>query len=154
MHSFRKYHPSDREDLVKLFLSNVPAFFAQNELQDFINYLQEHPENYYLLLHHGVVIGAGGFYFKEKENEIRISWTMIHPSYHKMGQGRSLIEYCMKEARDRYPAVSFIVHTSQHAKDFYARLGFEVEHTEKNHWAPNLDLYIMRKENTGNISDA
>ena len=40
--------------------------------------------------------------------------------------------------------------TSQHAYQFYEKMGFELEKIEKEYWAKNFDLYIMQTRNNIN----
>jgi ribosomal protein S18 acetylase RimI-like enzyme len=37
-----------------------------------------------------------------------------------------------------------MVRTSQHAWRFFEKMGFELQKTEKNFWAPGFDLYQMK----------
>ena len=146
MFTFHKYTSTEQDDLVKLFMSNTPDWFATEELDHFTEYLNKLAQNYFVITHFDVTVGCGGFEYNAKENMAIITWTIIHPSYQRSGLGRQLIEYIMAKARHSHKDASFRVRTSQVAFGFFEKLGFKVIDTQRDHWAKGLDLYVMLKE--------
>jgi len=146
MYTFKEYEASDLDDVVKIFMANTPDYFAVTELDGFVHYLNDHSGKYYVIFHHGVTIGSGGFDYKEKENEIRLVWGMIHPAYQKMGIGKKLVEHRIAKARQMHKTAGIVVRTSQLAAGFFEKLNFKTIETEKDYWAKGLDLHIMQKD--------
>jgi ribosomal-protein-alanine N-acetyltransferase len=87
------------------------------------------------------IVGAGGYNILEKEG--RISWYFIHPDYHAQGIGKALVQHSLSELRQNEEIDRIIVRTSQHAWRFFEKMGFELQKTEQDFWAPGMDLYQM-----------
>jgi ribosomal-protein-alanine N-acetyltransferase len=109
----RPYNPKDKEQLINLLRLNTPAYFAPSEEKDYIDYLQHHADNYFLIEKEGVVLGAGGFNLLEENKLARISWDLVHPDAQGKGLGRMLTKYRIDKIRE-HPEVRVIaVRTSQ-----------------------------------------
>jgi hypothetical protein len=63
-----------REDCIKIFKSNMPKYFALEELPLFESFLDQYTEeNYFVVKMDGHVIGCGGFFWIQ-----RIIWLDYH----------------------------------------------------------------------------
>ena len=143
----RPYTKNDISDVIQLFRKNTPSFFDPKEEKDLINYLNHEIEDYFIVEQDTKVIGAGGINYFPKENAARISWDIIAPDIHGKGIGTQLVQYRMKHLANNTKVESIIVRTSQHTYKFYEKMGFELIKTEKDFWAKNFDLYIMKRSN-------
>jgi ribosomal protein S18 acetylase RimI-like enzyme len=142
--SLRKYRLEDWEELSKMFMLNVPLYFAEDE----INYLKKHLENYgetycVACLNKGIV-GAGGYYFK-KNGEARLSWFFTHPEYQNQGVGKSLVINAISHIK-KSGIIDIEVWTSQYASDFFSKFGFNPTKTVEDYWAPGIHLHKMKKK--------
>lgn len=140
----RKYTSRDQEKVVELLRLNCPEFFDLSEEEDFIGYLQQDSQNYFVVEGSGTIIGSGGInYGFDGGKTARISWDIIHPVQQGKGVGKSLTLYRIDQIKQN-PAVEMIsVRTTQLVYPFYQKLGFVVERTEKDYWAKGFDLYQM-----------
>lgn len=90
--SIRNYQISDQPFLIELIRSNVPRYFAESEVDDFVHYLESELENYWVLEVEDQIIGCGGVNFLDT-NKARISWDMIHPDFQGVGLGKELLNF-------------------------------------------------------------
>ena len=146
MISIRAYAPSDRNACLTIFHSNLPKYFAPEELPLFTNWLdQPELEDYFVLSVEGEVIGCGGFYGLSEHKQAILAWGMIHSAYHGQGYGRQLTLYRLERMRERYPGYALCLSTSQHTFGFYEKQGYVVREVIKDGFGEGLDKYIMEK---------
>ncbi len=141
----RPYHPDDAQHLVDLLRLNTPQYFHPSEESDFVEYLVNHAENYFVVEENGMVIGCGGYNYADNNSTAYISWDIVHPDFQGKGIGTQLLLHRIQEIRNTMTSGTLIVRTSQMTHQFYARYGFELEKTVKDYWAPGIDMYHMRR---------
>lgn len=142
----RKYNPNDLKELVSLLKLNTPKYFLESEEADFIDYLKNHREDYFVFEENNTIIGSGGINYFPETHSARISWDIIHPDFQSRGIGTSLTKFRL-HALKQNPAISSVtVRTSQLVFKFYEKMGFRLEKTEKNFWGEGFDLYQMTLE--------
>ncbi|HRI33360.1 MAG TPA: GNAT family N-acetyltransferase [Saprospiraceae bacterium] len=135
---------SDREALIQNMKCNVPEYFAESEIVEFMDYLNQNAEHYYVYEDQGKIIGSGGINYFLDEGVARISWDIIHPSHQNRGIGKQLVLYRINEIK-KIPKIKFIiVRTSQMVYPFYQQLGFELDFITKDYWVKGFDLYQMQ----------
>ncbi|ADY51103.1 GCN5-related N-acetyltransferase [Pseudopedobacter saltans DSM 12145] len=141
--NIRAYEQKDREPLLKILKQNVPLHFAELEVADFNNYLDEYVECYFVVESGITLIGAGGINLDKENNNAKISWDFISPDYQGKGIGSKLLKYRINIIQSMPDIKQIIVRTSQTAYQFYQKNGFVLEKVEKNYWADGFDLYYM-----------
>ncbi|WP_299391791.1 GNAT family N-acetyltransferase [uncultured Gelidibacter sp.] len=143
----RPYALQDEFQVIELLRQNIPASFDPSEEQDFIDYLKNGLEDYFVYDEHSKILGAGGINYLPEEQLARISWDMVDPKMHGKGIGKKLLEFRINHVKNN-PNVNMIdVRTSQLAYKYYQKFGFELMHIEKDYWAKNFDLYHMQQRN-------
>ncbi len=140
----RPYKTEDKSTLVHILRLNTPEYFDPSEEKDFIEYLNNHLESYFIVEEDNSIVGSGGINYFPEEETARISWDIIHPDYQGKGIGKALTLYRIEEIKRQPNIKQIIVRTTQLVYKFYGKMGFELEKTEKDFWAPGLDLYQMR----------
>lgn len=146
----RPYIVADRQALIAMLRLNTPQYFAPEEEEEFIDYLNNKREDYFVVEEAGQVIGAGGLNNFDNNTWVRISWDLVHPDFQGRGVGKALTLFRIEEVRKRTTVRLIQVRTSQLVYPFYEKLGFELEKVEKDFWAQGFDLYQMKMEiNTG-----
>lgn len=140
---FREYQASDIEDVIAVFLTNIPKYFVPAEEQQLREYLAEHPEDYYVLESGGEVVGAGGVALNEDET-ISLCWGMVRNDLIGTGRGKQLTLFRMEKARKKWGERDFMISTSQHTEGFYKKLGFETIERIPNGFGPGIDTCKMR----------
>ncbi|PRY13237.1 N-acetylglutamate synthase-like GNAT family acetyltransferase [Pontibacter ummariensis] len=141
----RAYSSNDKGKLVELLRLNTPEFFHPDEEKDFIEYLEQEAENYFVVEDAGMLVGAGGFNGGfDNGRTVRISWDIIHPDYQGKGIGKKLTRYRIDQIREDPAVKKIVVRTTQLVYGFYQKIGFELEKVEKDYWAEGFDLYQMK----------
>lgn len=139
----RSYLSTDKPKLLKLMELNVPIYFDRSEIADFDAYLDQQVEDYFVLEINQVILAGGGLNYSETRNQAILSWGMVHPDHHKQGKGTQLTQYRIKFAKSQSQVQEIIVRTSQFTYEFYQKMGFNLEKTERDFWAKGFDLYHM-----------
>ena len=142
----RAYTPSDRPACLAIFRSNLPKYFAPEELPLFISWLDKPGlTDYYVQEADGEVVGCGGFYVLPKQKQAILAWGMVHSALHGQGYGRRLTIYRLNRMQERYPGYTLCLSTSQHTFGFYEKQGYAVREVIKDGFGEGLDKYIMEK---------
>lgn len=141
----RPFQPGDREACLEVFDSNVPAYFSEDERQEFADFLDALPGPYLVLVDpSGRVVACGGYAVVEAGRRADLCWGMVRAELHRGGLGRRLSRERIAAARSSAPLAVVALNTSQHTVDFYRRLGFELASVEPNGYAHGLDRCEMR----------
>ncbi len=139
-----------REDCIKIFKSNLPKYFALEELPFFESFLdQDTEENYFVVKMDGHVIGCGGFFLDTKNNMAGLSWGMVHADYHGKGIGKALTQYRIDLLKKTYPSLPYKIETSQHTAEFYKKNGFRTVEIVRDGFSKGIDKYTMIMEVPG-----
>lgn len=139
----RIYEIKDKAAVLGLFDLNTPAFFAVEEKQDLIRYLDSELEYYCVLELGGSLAGCGGINFSKDGAHARISWDLIDPRLHGKGLGSLLLKHRLEILRTNKSVQTITVRTSQLAYLFYQKNGFVLVETQRDYWAKGFDLYRM-----------
>lgn len=135
------YQQADWPAVQQLFRLNTPLYFHPDEEKALAAYLNKHGDTYFTAAINGVPGGACGYHYTA-ENEGRISWTFVHPSYKGGGVGEALVNHCLAAVKTR-PVSKISVWTSNASWKFFQKFGFVLKRTEKDFWAAGLDLFYM-----------
>lgn len=151
MITIREYLPEHKNRLLQIFESNMPLYFAEEELQLFFNFLdrdalQRGP--YSVIFNDDTIVGCGGIALNQPSkytNELHVimTWGMIYNKIHKNGFGKELLLFRITQAKELYPEVKIALGTTQYTFPFFEKYGFKTVAYEKDHWAKGLDLYQM-----------
>ncbi len=82
----REYNPDDQTDLIQLLRLNTPEYFSIDEEKDFIHYLDNEIDFYYVIELENKIVGCGGINFKDETTGV-ISWGIIHPEFQRKSFG-------------------------------------------------------------------
>lgn len=142
----RSYTSADKNELIAILKLNIPSYFAQSEEGDFIEYLDNYVEDYFVVEDMGKIIGSGGINYFADSKLARLSWDIIHPHYQGKGIGKKLTLHRINEIKKAPDIHLIVVRTTQLVYKFYEKMGFKLEKTEKDFWAKGFDLYQMKLE--------
>lgn len=147
MAHIRPYTPAARPACLAIFRSNLPKYFAPEELPLFAAWLDKPGlTDYYVLEVEGRVVGCGGFYALPEQRQANLAWGMIHSDHHGQGYGSLLTGYRLELMRERYPGYALMLSTSQHTFGFYEKQGYEVREVIPDGFGEGLDKYIMERK--------
>jgi [ribosomal protein S18]-alanine N-acetyltransferase len=142
----RPYVSEDKGELVALLRLNTPQYFDESEESDFIAYLDNEIEYYFVVEEDKKIVGSGGINYFTDSRLARISWDIVHPHFQGKGIGKKLTRYRIDQIKNN-PVISTIeVRTTQLVHIFYQKMGFELFRVEKDFWANGFDLYQMTIE--------
>lgn len=141
----RGYEPSDFGACMEIFQSNVPAYFTEEERDEFGAFLNALPGPYLVVRDPAAgVVACGGYALADDGAVADFCWGMVRRELHGMGLGRALAEWRI-EAITSEPGIREIaLHTSQHTRGFYELLGFELRRVVTDGYAPGLHRCEMR----------
>ncbi|MCX7547239.1 GNAT family N-acetyltransferase [Xanthomarina sp. F1114] len=140
----RKYLTKDKPRLIELLRQNTPEYFDVSEEGDYINYLDNKIEDYYVYEENSIILGAGGINYFHKEKIARISWDLVASDSHGKGIGKKLTQFRIDHINKNRKIEVIVVRTTQLAYKFYEKMGFELEFVEPDFWAKHFDLYQMK----------
>ena len=143
----RNYTKKDKSTLIELLRQNTPEYFDLSEEIEFINYLDNELEDYFVYELDFKIIGAGGINYFLEEKSARISWDMVDSKSQEKGIGKKITQHRINHLKRNSEVETIRVRTSQYAYKFYGKMGFELEKIEKDYWAKNFDLYLMEMKN-------
>ncbi|CAN5369489.1 hypothetical protein BH11BAC2_BH11BAC2_02490 [soil metagenome] len=144
--SIRKYLSEDRFGIISLFRLNTPEYFAVEEEKDLLYYLENHSDDYFVMVTNKEIIGCGGINYSEDKKMGTLSWDLFHPAYQKKGCGTKLTNFRIEKIRTSKEIKIISVRTSQQAFQFYEKCGFQLKEIIIDYWAKGFDLYRMEFE--------
>lgn len=139
----RAYKPGDKQAVLHLLKLNTPAYFAPEEKEGLIYYLDHEIEQYFVVEINKEVVGCGGINFANNRTVGKISWDMMHPDYHGKGLGSMLLDHRIDILKRTIGIEKITVRTSQLVYRFYEKSGFVLIEKVKDYWAEGFDLYSM-----------
>lgn len=144
--TIRPYNPVDNYQLLALLQLNTPAYFSPEEREDFITYLQQEIDHYYVVEEENKIWACGGFNRTEDGLTAKISWDIVHPEKQGKGVGSLLTRFRIRKIKEIPGIRSISVRTSQLVYPFYEKFGFELKEVVQDYWAKGFDLYRMERE--------
>lgn len=139
----RAYEQNDKFKILQLLDSNTPTYFSPSEKKDFVHYLDNEVEDYFVIEKEGQIIGAAGVNYFPKQKIARLAWGMIHPNHQKKGIGSQLTKHRIQHILKNPSIDLIVVRTSQIVFKFYEKLGFKLHTIKKDYWAEGFDLYQL-----------
>lgn len=139
----RKYHISDKPELMEILQMNIPQYFAETEIKDFDHYLDSAIEQYFVIEINDKIVGSGGINFEKASKTGKLSWDIINPNFQGKGLGTDLLKHRIALLHSMPDVEKITVRTSQFAFQFYEKNGFVLEKTQKDFWAKGFDMYKM-----------
>lgn len=130
---FIVYQKKYYDDCLHLFDENCPTFFAINERQDYLKFLDSNPSQYYLVKlrkakQEGGIVSGFGLMFehniadRNSSRRGRLSWMLVMREAHRMSIGSSMMEYGIKTAKEQ-SLVAIDIAASHLSAPFFSRFG-------------------------------
>lgn len=137
----RRYSSEDKLACLEIFSSNIPTFFAENELNEFDVFLDSDSASYLVIENEGKIYGCGGYYIRDGVG--RLCWGMVRKGSHRNGFGSSLLLARLDKLFNEHGIDIVAINTSQHSSGFFEHFGFRTETITKNGLAEGLHEYKM-----------
>ena len=149
--NIREYTISDKIPLIEVLKLNIPQYFAESELEDLEDYLENKIEKYLIAEIDNQLVGGGGINFVREIKTAKISWDFIHPLFQGKGIGEKLLKHRLETINTIEGIENIKVRTSQLAYKFYKKNGFVLQEVISDYWAKGFDLYDMKYENKNSL---
>lgn len=140
----RPYLPKDRAACEHVFRSNVPRWFCDHELAEFLKFLDAGECPYFVIERAGEIVACGGYGRRPGIDVADLCWGMVARHCHGRGLGARLLRRRLQfiAADNAFRGVR--LSTSQLTEGFYERFGFVTVERTKNGISPGLDKIEMR----------
>jgi N-acetylglutamate synthase-like GNAT family acetyltransferase len=122
----RPYQPRDRAGCLQVFDSLTPHLIAPEARHYFETFLDEPDCPYFVLEHEDAIAGCGGFAVSLSEDTARLLWGMIRSDLQRLGLGRFLLLYRMREIGKTGTVETVHAETSLQSAPFFEMQGFRV----------------------------
>ena len=142
----RAYTGADRAVCLAIFDSNLPAFFAQHERDEFARFLDTQQTAPYFVVEtdgDGQVVACGGYFRLPHVPAAVLTWGMVARDHQKQGIGRFLLLRRLQRLCQAGGVTLVKLQTSQHTCGFFAKYGFVTEKIIEDGYVPGLHLYNM-----------
>ncbi len=146
----KKYSTSDYDQCVNIFKSNIPEYFAKDELSDFQDYIKNisktkdgWTDSFYILKRDKKIVGCAGLGLNKSKKIATLSWGMVDKNYHRNGIGTQLTNYRLNLLQSYKLDLKIRLDTSQHSYLFYEKFGFKIEDIEKDGYEKGMHKYYM-----------
>jgi GNAT superfamily N-acetyltransferase len=140
---FCDYNNAYFEKCIKIFDLNCPKYFAINERQDYIEFLQNSPESYKVGFINEEAVAVFGLDIAPETNHARITWIITSPSVQAKGIGTDMMSLAKKMAKNINIEVIDIA-ASHLSAPFFAKFGAKKVAEIKNGWG--LDMHRVDME--------
>ncbi|GAA4020458.1 GNAT family N-acetyltransferase [Allokutzneria multivorans] len=138
------YRAADQQEVLEVFDSNVPRYFAESERAEFLEFLGDFGDHYLVGREEGKVVACGGHAPRRDDPSTwTLCWGMVTASHHRRGLGAQLLRVRLDAIAATGPATVLLA-TSQHSAGFFERFGFVTENVVPDGFAPGIDQYDMR----------
>ena len=119
----RPYSPKDLAACLRLFDSNRPHYFTDEERGQFKAFLAAPFGSYYVLENDGDLLGCGGFVGENEIGLVKLTWGMVRHDLHRRGLGKFLLFYRLREIGKLAGMTMVRVETAQHTVGFFEKAG-------------------------------
>lgn len=140
----RPYAAADRGACLAVFDTNAPGAFDLAERPKFAAFLEGLTNPYVVMEHDGAVVGCGGYRIDAEHKMALLRWGMIRRDVQKMGLGRLLLLYRIREISKAASAERVRLATAPPAARFFEKQGFKIVEVVKDGYAPGLDRVEMQ----------
>ena len=137
----RSYSTKDKLACLEVFSSNIPIFFAENELDEFAIFLDGDTSTYLVVESEGEIFGCGGYYVRDGVG--RLSWGMVKKDSHRSGFGSALLFARLDRLFNEHRVDIVAIDTSQYSSGFFEHFGFRTENVCENGLVTGLHKYQM-----------
>jgi GNAT superfamily N-acetyltransferase len=128
----RPYSPVDRDLCLAVFDSNAPRFFDPGLRREFEEFLERHDGSYFVMEHESAIVGCGGYAIEQDKAIARLVWGMVRADSHRLGLGRYLLLFRLREITKAGGIRMVHLDAPQHSAPFYEKQGFKVIGIAKN----------------------
>ena len=120
----RRYEPDDRASCLGVFDSLAPALLDAAARPGFEAWLDRNEGPFFVMEHDEIVVGCGGYSLSPDQSTATLRWGMIRADAQKMGLGRFLLMYRIREIGRAGTVGVVSAHPPQASAGFFEKQGF------------------------------
>lgn len=139
---FVRYDSQYLYECLDLFDDNCPMYFAENERQDYEDFLALRPEGYEVLVLNDEVIGAYGL-VKQEDNSYALNWILIASKAQGLGLGTKIM-HRLKSVAILKGVKTISIAASHLSAPFFERFGARTVAELEHGWGPNMHRIDMK----------
>lgn len=132
----------DKPSCLAIFRDNVPDYFAANEEQDFIHFLNQPQPHYYVVCQGNEVVGCFGITEIQPGTSARVSWIMLARNQQGAGIGRAMVEKCIAIAKENNVQQLHIA-ASHKSERFFKKFGAKSQKVTPDGWGQGMHRVDM-----------
>jgi len=137
----KPYSSADRETCLDIFDANCPTYFAPNERDDYVDFLDTDTGRYEVCLVNNKIVGAFGLY-GNGETTKTLKWILIDPGSHGLGIGSAIMDRVV--SLGNASELKYLTIAASHmSAPFFARIGAVTKATIENGWGPGMHRVDM-----------
>lgn len=142
--SFRPYSSADRQACLAIFDANCPTFFAPNERDDYVAFLDVAPDAYEVCEVDEHVVAAFGL-LPDDTSSHTLTWIMLDPGSQGEGIGTVIMKHIIGLAEASQLRIINIA-ASHLSAPFFARFGAIETSSTSDGWGPGMHRVDMQLE--------
>ena len=127
---------------LQLFNENCPEYFAENEREDYIDFLEGNPSGYFIGVSDDCVVSAFGLIITPESSRTRLSWILVSPKSKGRGVGVKMMNY-VKEKALKNGSSAIDIAASHLSASFFTKFGAEEIKITQNGWGPDMHRVDM-----------
>ncbi len=139
----RPFAPTDRDACLAVFDSNADVLHAPHRAE-FASFLANLEGTYLVMEHDDSVVGCGGYSLEPEHASATIRWPMIRRDSQKLGLGRFLLLYCIREVSKLDSAQLVFLAAPSNTAPFFEKQGFKPAGLVRDGFAPGIDRVDLR----------
>lgn len=138
----RPFRTADRASCIELFDANCPDYFAPNERDEYLRFLERAEDSYEVCLLDGRIVGAFGLQGDGRQG-LGLRWILVSPAAQGLGLGSAIMARVLATVRRHGPEALHIA-ASHKSAPFFARFGAREIGTTLDGWGPGMHRVDMR----------
>ena len=147
----RLYETRDRSTCLGVFDSLTPELLDSSARPSFESWLDRAAGTYFVLEHEESVVGCGGYALSADQSTATLCWGMVRRSSQKMGLGRFLLMYRIREIGKEGSVGVVFAHSPRPSVGFFLKQGFRVNAREDEAHETGIELIELVKKLTVSV---
>lgn len=139
---FQQYTKADESACLSLFGQNCPQYFAVNERDDYLEFLTDIPQGYYIAYDENQPLAAFGFRVHEHNGHGSINWIMVAQNCHGLGIGKQMMDSVAILAKTNL-VTNIDIAASHLSAPFFAHFGAKQVQYIENGWGEGMHRIDM-----------
>lgn len=139
------YEHSYYAECLRLFDENCPQYFAENEKQDYVHFLDSDPVGYFMVVETDTIIAAFGLLISSDKTRARLSWILVSSSAKGKGVGKAMMTH-VQQLAGKQAIATIDIAASHLSAAFFAKFGAVTISELPDGWGKGMHRVDMELE--------